>query len=328
MSETLRGEAAEGAAKASRRRFFGGDTVQQALVQAANAFHLDPEEIAFRVLDKRHGFLKVRKKVLIEVDADAPRRERPPASALGPEIGNVAPPRVVPPAEEEDEVGPPLEAAAVPAAEEPQRRERGRGRGERERGSGRRKSGDDTLFDDGDQPTFAMTWDESMERLRERPRPVSERYDKASGPAADAAAHGIALLLRISSLDLKGEVYNGSERLEVDLVGSDVDWCFADDGEFLMAAEHLLPRVIRSLSGEATPCRVDCDNFHDLREERLRTLAQRVAQDVRKNGKARVLAPMNPADRRIVHTTLADDPGVVTESLGDGYFKRISIRPM
>src|SRR5262245_49734390 len=68
-------EPGQGTAKASRRRFFGGDTVQQALVQAANYFHLDPEEIAYRVLDKRHGFLKVRRKVVIEVDADAPRRE-------------------------------------------------------------------------------------------------------------------------------------------------------------------------------------------------------------------------------------------------------------
>jgi spoIIIJ-associated protein len=48
---------------------------------------------------------------------------------------------------------------------------------------------------------------------------------------------------------------------------------------------------------------------------------------VRRKGRPRMLEPMNPADRRIVHMTLADDPGVVTESSGDGYFKRVSIRP-
>ena len=36
---------------------------------------------------------------------------------------------------------------------------------------------------------------------------------------------------------------------------------------------------------------------------------------------------MNPADRRVIHMTLADDPGVVTESEGEGYFKRVSVRP-
>ena len=73
--------------------------------------------------------------------------------------------------------------------------------------------------------------------------------------------------------------------------------------------------------------RVDCDNFHEIREERLRSLAQRVAEEVRRQGRPRILEPMNPADRRIIHITLADDPGVVTESEGDGYFKRIMVRP-
>lgn len=168
---------------------------------------------------------------------------------------------------------------------------------------------------------------ESLVALPERPRSTAERYSEAAGPQADAAAKGIELLLRIAGLNLKARIYQGEERLEIDLVGGDTDWCFADDGELLMSIEHLLPRIIRSLSGEAVLCRVDCDNFHEIREERLRSLAQRVADEVRQKGRARTLVPMNPADRRIVHVTLADDPAVVTESEGDGYFKRITVRP-
>ncbi|HTQ78584.1 MAG TPA: hypothetical protein VMM92_01215, partial [Thermoanaerobaculia bacterium] len=66
---------------ASQKRFFSGDTLRQALVQAANHFHLDPEEIAYRTLEKRHGFIKNRRKVMIEVDSEAPRRETPTAAA-------------------------------------------------------------------------------------------------------------------------------------------------------------------------------------------------------------------------------------------------------
>ena len=62
-----------------RRRFFAGDSLQQALVQAANYFNLDPEYVAYKSLEKRHGFLKVRRKVVIEVDPDNPRREKPQA---------------------------------------------------------------------------------------------------------------------------------------------------------------------------------------------------------------------------------------------------------
>jgi spoIIIJ-associated protein len=135
------------------------------------------------------------------------------------------------------------------------------------------------------------------------------------------------LLLRIAGLDLTPRILQSEERLEVDLSGDDVDWCFADDGELVASVEHLLPRLIRSLAGEAPLVRVDCDNFQEIREERLRSLAQQVAEEVRRKGRPRTLEPMNPADRRIVHITLADDPGVVSESSGDGYFKRVTIRP-
>jgi spoIIIJ-associated protein len=163
--------------------------------------------------------------------------------------------------------------------------------------------------------------------LPDSPRRVSERFPVAEGPQAEAAAKAADLLLRITGLDLAPRVLQGEDRLEVDLAGADVDWCFADDGELVLAIEHLLPRLIRSMSGEAALVRVDCDNFQEIREERLRSLAQRMAEEVRRFSKPRTLEPMNPADRRIIHVTLADDPHVVTESEGDGYFKRVMIRP-
>jgi spoIIIJ-associated protein len=376
-----------------KRRFFSGDTLQQALVQAANHFNLLPEEIAYRPVEKRHGFLKVRRKVVIEVDAAAPRREAPvapaPAAAaqarfasgggaaapLPPaterrswseELGAPAPgrPPAAPgeepraprpePAERPAEIGlavgvevtPPSAGPARPAAP-PARRDSGADPGRRARsrsGSGGSEPAaaaatgavaeedDDNLGNIGNKASAPRQGQgrgqgRGLVALPERPRSTAERFPEATGPQAEAAARGLELLLRIGGLNLKPRIYQGEDRLEIDLVGPDTDWCFADDGEFLMSIEHLLPRVIRSLSGEGVLCRVDCDNFHEIREERLRTLAQRVADEVRQRGRARTLVPMNPADRRIVHVTLADDPAVVTESEGDGYFKRITVRP-
>ncbi|HJX27499.1 MAG TPA: R3H domain-containing nucleic acid-binding protein, partial [Thermoanaerobaculia bacterium] len=163
--------------------------------------------------------------------------------------------------------------------------------------------------------------------LPDTPRRPSERYPVAEGPHAEAAKTAAELLLRVAGLDLEPRVLQGEDRLEVDLSGPDVDWCFADDGELVLAIEHLLPRLVRSMSGESVLVRVDCDNFQEIREERLRSLAQQMAEEVRRFGKPRTLEPLNPADRRVIHVTLADDPHVITESEGDGYFKRITIRP-
>jgi len=338
-----------------KRRFFSGDTLQQALVQAANYFNLDPSYVAYRSLEKRHGFLKTRRKVVIEVDPDSPRRDTPaavpaaersapppvPAAYLtrpGVEPGNelqpaprpAAPPR---PAEGRSEARPPRERPQGRGDRDDRGPRGGRGGERRDRDRPRRDRGRDDRpargarsETGGAEPFRAADAEGGLVTLPERPRGLAERYPAAAGPAAEAAAKGAELLVRIAGLDLKPRVFQGEERLEVDLSGEDVDWCFADDGEFLMAVEHLLPRMIRTLSGETSAIRVDCDNFHEIREERLRSLAQRVAEDVRRRGKPRILEPMNPADRRIIHTTLADDPHVQTESEGDGYFKRIMVR--
>ena len=57
----------------SKRKFFSGNSVRQAVVSAASHFDLPPDEVAYREVDKKHGFLKMRKRVIIEVDADDPR---------------------------------------------------------------------------------------------------------------------------------------------------------------------------------------------------------------------------------------------------------------
>lgn len=323
-----------------KRRFFSGDTLQQALIQAANHFHLAPEEISYRSIEKRHGFLKTRRKVLIEVDPEAPKR-----AAAAPPPPRPEPARPAPAAP----AAPPAQVAAPAAPQAPRPDDRGgprrdRDRGDRggDRGGGRGRSdrpartGRDNHArpqPDGDRlarveaDSFALPASSAgLIALPEIPRRPSERFPEATGPLADAAARGMELLLRIAGLNLTPRILQGEERLEVDLSGEDADWCFADDGELVGAVEHLLPRVIRSLAGEAPLVRVDCDNFQEIREERLRSLAQQVAEEVRRKGRPRTLEPMNPADRRIVHITLADDPGVVSESSGDGYFKRVTIR--
>lgn len=388
MSADSSGGEAEANMSDAKRRFFSGDTLQQALVQAANYYHLQPEEIAYHQIEKRHGFTKVRRKFLIEVDPEAPgrpvaaehdaaagERSSPPAVTPGP-----APAAAADAAASQEE--PPMVAERPERPEAPERPDRqpertssrgiaggragrpgegahgGRG-GLRGRPSGARPSPMGAVERGprhgghregqpgrmrrpsgafprerryGDVGAGGLTGAgagtaEDLVTLPEKPRNVGERYPAAEGPQAEAAAKGIELLLRMAGLDLTPHIYQGEERLEIDLVGPDTDWCFADDGELLMSIEHLLPRIIRSLSGEAVLCRVDCDNFHEIREERLRSLAQKVADEVRQRGRSRTLVPMNPADRRIIHVTLADDPAVVTESEGEGYFKRITVRP-
>ena len=163
--------------------------------------------------------------------------------------------------------------------------------------------------------------------LLEAPLPTSERYPAAEGEEADAAVDALHRILALASLELDYEILQGEEDEPlVELWGTDQKILLRDRGRLLLAVQHLMPRVIRGLIGRSVVCKVDSDDFHMIREERLRDLAQRAADDVRHRGRPKTLEPMSPDERRIVHLTLADSPGVETESHGSGLFKRVMVR--
>jgi len=70
---------------------------------------------------------------------------------------------------------------------------------------------------------------------------------------------------------------------------------------------------------------VDSENYRIRHEEQLIRLAYRTAEHVVKSGQSRLLEPMNPYERRLVHTALNDFGGVETKSEGDGLYKQVRI---
>ena len=281
------------------RRFFSADTLEAALLRAASHHQLGAEELAYEVVEKRHGFLRARRGVVIEVDPESPRRRaaqdapaaRPEQKVERQEVEMI----------EESPVG----------LEDEHREEQQEERQEEQ------------------QVEEEQEVDEKpgLVSLPEYPRPAIERYPPATGEMAVAAAEALELLLGVAGLELESAILQGEDHLAVELWGRDQEALLEDRGKLLLAIQHLLPRAIRGVAGRSVACRVDSDNFHEIRQERLRDLAQQAAAEVRRRGQPRTLEPMAPDERRIVHLTLADDPAVVTESQGNGYYKRVGIRP-
>ena len=154
----------------------------------------------------------------------------------------------------------------------------------------------------------------------------AEAPEQNSEEVLSIAHAALDQLLELADLEVSAEIVLTDERLEVEIEGVDEELLVEDEGQVLLAIQHLLPRVMYGQLGRIVPCRLDSRGYQRKKEERLRGLARRVAEEVVRRGGTRTLRPMNPADRRIVHLTLADDPDVETESQGNGYFKRVSIR--
>lgn len=72
---------------------------------------------------------------------------------------------------------------------------------------------------------------------------------------------------------------------------------------------------------------LDTEGYRERRKARLMELAKRLAQRAKEGNTEVFLEPMNPYERRIIHTTLAEDPDVETESVGEGMERQVVIIP-
>ena len=72
---------------------------------------------------------------------------------------------------------------------------------------------------------------------------------------------------------------------------------------------------------------IDSENYRMRHEEQIIRNAYRIAEQVKRSGKSRLLDPMNPFERRLVHTALNDFDGIETKSEGEGLYKQVRIIP-
>jgi predicted RNA-binding protein Jag len=348
------------------REFFTGNSLEQAVLMAAQHYGVEPDDLAYERVERRYGFLRQRRNVVIKVDPRHPARKR----RVGDEQPVMPEPEIddTPQLETQKDFNlhrdpPPAvvqQRAQRPPSQRPGQREGQRGPGGRgQRGPGRER-GQGGQWDHqrgqrsarpmspatGGEHREARGEDRGGRRRRRRRggsrqggerRPVEaiamefvpERRDlpPAEGETASLAASTARQLAALAGLELDIEVLQGETELEVELSGHDQELLFENDGRLLLAIQHLLPRSMQPASGGGAGVRVDSQGFRTQRVAGLERLAREAADEVRRRGRPKTLQSMNPSDRRIVHLALKDAEGVVTESNGDGFFKRITVRP-
>jgi len=123
-------------------------------------------------------------------------------------------------------------------------------------------------------------------------------------------------------LALTYQIKKRNETLYIVFDGEDKSLLLRKDGELLLALQHILNKV------SPHKVQVDCEFFRRRKEKQLREYAQQVAEQVSQTRRDEVLDPMNPYERRIVHIAVNQVPGITSESLGDGFLKRVKIFPV
>ncbi len=113
--------------------------------------------------------------------------------------------------------------------------------------------------------------------------------------------------------------------LKVDMSGRGMGMLIGRRGETLDALQYLTSLVLNNGKEDYTKVMLDTEDYRKKREETLRRLAARLADKVQKTGKRVVLEPMNPYERRILHSTLQDYENVYTYSEGEDPFRSVVV---
>jgi spoIIIJ-associated protein len=98
-------------------------------------------------------------------------------------------------------------------------------------------------------------------------------------------------------------------------------------GETLRALEYIVNQMVKRDHGDSPRIAVDIAGYRAARRDQLEQMARDAAARVVASGQEEELAPMNPAERRIVHMVLRDLSEVATESRGEDRSRRIVVLP-
>jgi predicted RNA-binding protein Jag len=110
-------------------------------------------------------------------------------------------------------------------------------------------------------------------------------------------------------------------------VGEGEDLLTGRKGEVRQALQHLLNRMLNRGEGSRYHLQLEINEFWQHREEELRALAQRLAEEALSTNSEAVTEYLNAQERRIVHVTLREDTRVKTYALGTGLIKRVAVAP-
>jgi spoIIIJ-associated protein len=128
-------------------------------------------------------------------------------------------------------------------------------------------------------------------------------------------------------LTLTPRIEETPEGTHINLEGEDGGVLVRRGGEGLQALQHLVATAFRKQLGDDNRIVVDCNGFRRDKDAELKQMAKFIAGKVRTNGVPQEMGPLNPYERRIVHLTIAEDPGVSSESIGDAFMKTVIISP-
>ena len=115
------------------------------------------------------------------------------------------------------------------------------------------------------------------------------------------------------------------ENMSIELSGPDMGILIGKRGQTLDSIQYLTSLYVNKESETYIRVKIDTENYRERRKETLETLAKNIAYKVKRTRKSVYLEPMNPYERRIIHSALQNDKYVCTKSEGEEPFRKVVV---
>lgn len=158
------------------------------------------------------------------------------------------------------------------------------------------------------------------------PAKVRAFYNVSQFAAAEEYITSILHAMGIADVKIESEEVDGTVQIQLDC-GNDQGTVIGRRGETLDAIQYLTRLIINKDADNYKRVSINIGSYREKREETLRELAKKNAAKVKKYGRNVSLDPMNPYERRVIHTAIQEIEGVDSHSVGSDAERRVVITP-
>ena len=179
-----------------------------------------------------------------------------------------------------------------------------------------------------DRPAKIQKKKKAEEKKEEPAKPAKEEQVLAEVEEQTIKAVEQFLKDTLKAMDMEVEItssIDGDGALYVDMKGERMGILIGKRGQTLDALQYLANRVANKHQAGYVRVKLDTENYRARREETLKHLAKNIAHKVKRNRRPVVLEPMNPYERRIIHSALQSDPYVTTHSEGEDPYRKVVV---
>lgn len=158
------------------------------------------------------------------------------------------------------------------------------------------------------------------------PAKVRAFYNVSQFSQAEEYITDILHAMGVAEVKIESEEVDGTVQIQLDC-GNDQGTVIGRRGETLDAIQYLTRLIINKEAENYKRVSINIGSYREKREETLRELAKKNAAKVKKYGRSIALDPMNPYERRVIHTAIQEIEGVDSHSVGSDSERRVVITP-